>query len=70
MRMKRGNQALKPDPNGVKLIYWPMNIENTVRFSSGSGGARRVVKLNVSGILELARKTLKQKYVRRHRYEA
>lgn len=51
--MNKGNQALNPDPRGVKLIFRPRNMENIVRFSSDSGGARRVVKLNVKGTLLL-----------------
>lgn len=51
--MKRGNQALKPEPNGERLTLRPRKLENVVRFSSSSGGASRVVKLKVSGILLL-----------------
>ena len=51
--MKRGNQALKADPKGVKFIFLPRNIENVVSRSSSIGGARSVVKLYVRGILLL-----------------
>lgn len=51
MRIKSGNQALKPPPRGVKLMFWPRNMENILRRSGGGGRARRVVKLYASGIL-------------------
>ena len=44
-RMKRGNQALKPPPRGVRLMFWPRNMENIVRFSGAGGRASRIVKL-------------------------
>jgi hypothetical protein len=53
--MKRGNQALKPEPKGERLTLRPRKLEKVVRFSSSSGGASRVVKLKVSGILLLLR---------------
>ena len=52
-RIRRGNQALNPDPSGVKLMKRPKNMENVERFSSSCGGARSVVKLNANGILLL-----------------
>jgi hypothetical protein len=53
--MRRGNHELNPDPNGVRLMLRPRKLEKVVRFSSSTGGARRVVKLNVSGILSLVK---------------
>jgi hypothetical protein len=55
-RMRRGNHALNPDPSGVRLILRPRKLENVVRLSSPMGGARRVVKLKVRGILSLVKK--------------
>jgi hypothetical protein len=51
-RINSGNQALKIDPRGVKLIDWPRKMEKVVSFSVESvGGANRVVKLYVRGTL-------------------
>jgi hypothetical protein len=56
-RMRRGNHELNPDPSGVRLMLRPRKLEKVVRVSSPTGGARRVVKLNVSGILLLVKKS-------------
>jgi len=44
-RSKRGNQALKPLPRGVRLMFEPRNLEKVESGLSSLGGARRVVKL-------------------------
>jgi len=45
-RINKGNQALKMDPRGVRLMELPRKMEKVVSLSSGfGGGARRVVKL-------------------------
>ena len=54
--MRRGNHELNPDPSGVRLMLRPRKLEKVVSFSSSMGGARRVVKLKVSGILSLVKK--------------
>ena len=54
--MRRGNHELNPDPSGVRFMLRPRKLEKVVRFSSSTGGARRVVKLKVSGILSLVKK--------------
>lgn len=43
-RSKRGNQALKPLPRGVRLMFEP-RLEKVESGLSSLGGARRVVKL-------------------------
>jgi hypothetical protein len=40
----------------VRLMLRSKKLEKVVRFSSSTGGARRVVKLNVSGTLSLVKK--------------
>jgi hypothetical protein len=50
-RITRGNQALKPPPRGVRLMLEPRKAEKVERVWSSGGCARRVVKLNVRGML-------------------